>query len=138
MEVELDDVTGNTLRVRVRAEYREGKIVVLNIEDDVIKFKRNGEPRLYFDGERIQKCEMHEMMECKGTQAKYAGEIGEGGAQFMVYIPHFSEHVIEIQSTLKEAEEELFTPTNFMVMGIGIVALVGLGGYIFKIGKERE
>jgi hypothetical protein len=138
MEVELDDVSGNNLRVRVRAEYGEGKIVVLNIEDDVIKFERNGEPKLYFDGERIQKCEMNEIKECKGTQARYVGEVGNGGAQFMVYIPHFSEHVIEIESVVKDAQKELFTPTNFMVMGIGVLALVGLGGYIFKIGKERE
>ncbi len=138
IELELDEAEGNKVQLRVRAEYHEGKVVVINIEGNVLRF-RNGEgAKVYFDGKQIQQGSINEIMNAKGEQAKYVGVIGEGGAQFLVYIPHFSEHTITIESLIDQAKEELFTSTNYMVIGIGILALIGLTGYIFKIGKGRE
>jgi hypothetical protein len=63
---------------------------------------------------------------------------GEGGAQFLVYIPYFSEHTIEIESLVELTQKELFTQTNFVVAGLGILILIGLSLHIYKIGKGRS
>ncbi|UCE38758.1 MAG: hypothetical protein JSW00_05885, partial [Thermoplasmata archaeon] len=137
MEIELLEVTGNRVRVRVRAEFTEGKVVVINIAQNVLRFGESGNHRVYFDGEQVQKGSPDEVIAGEGVKAKYAGEIGEGGAQFLVYIPHFSEHIIEIESMVDQVKEELFTQTNYVVMGFSILALIGLTGHIYKIGKSR-
>lgn len=135
MEIELLEVTKNKVRVRVRAEFSEGKVVALNIEENVLRFGNSENVRVRFDGNRIQRGSVEQVMAAEGEQASYVEAVGEGGSQFLVYIPHFSEHIIEIESLF---EEELFTGTNFAVMGISILALVGLSGHIYKIGKNRN
>jgi hypothetical protein len=121
----------------VRAEFQEGKAVAINIEENVLKFGINGDCNVYFDGNKIGKGTAEEVISAKGTEAKYINEVGEGGAQFLVYIPHFSEHIIEIESLLEQAEEELFTGTNYVVMSFSLLALIGLGGHVYGIGKKR-
>lgn len=137
MELELLDVKGNRVRFRVSAEYTEGKVVAINIEEKVLRFGESDDSRVYFDGKQIKQGTIEEITEAKGAEAKYVWAFGEGGAQFLIYIPHFSEHIIEIESLLEQAKQELFTKTNYVVMGIGVIALIGLSGHIYKIGKSR-
>jgi hypothetical protein len=135
MEIELLEVTKNMVRVRVRAEFSEGKVVALNIEENVLRFGNSENVRVRFDGEWIQRGSVEQVMAAEGEQARYVETVEEGGSQFLVYIPHFSEHIIEIESLF---EGELFTGTNYAVMGISILTLVGLSGHIYKIGKNRK
>ncbi|UCE74874.1 MAG: hypothetical protein JSV56_04015 [Methanomassiliicoccales archaeon] len=137
MELEIDEATRKKIRVRVRAEFQEGKLIVLNVEQNVLNLGESGNCNVYFDGKKMQQGTFGEVLEGQGPQAMYMGAFEEEGAQFLVYIPHFSEHIIEIESLL-ELEEELFTGTNFVVMGFGIVTLIGLSGHIYKIGKSRD
>jgi hypothetical protein len=138
MEIEYLGKEGNTVRFRVRAEFQEGKVIALNIGENVLRFRNQNQFRVYFDGKQIQAGNAGEVVQGNGTQAKYAGETSEGGAQFLVYIPHFSEHIIEIESLIPLEEEELFTGTNFAVMGLSILALVGLSAHVYSIGKRRD
>jgi hypothetical protein len=138
MELNFEGIKGNRVRVRVSAEFQEGKVIALNIEENVLRFGKSGNSNVYFDGKQITQGTIGEVIEASGTEAKYFEAVGEGGAQFLVYIPHFSEHIIEIESLLEQAKEELFTRTNYLVMGFSILALMGLTGYIYKIGKSRK
>jgi hypothetical protein len=137
MELELDEATKKRIRVRVRAEFQEGKLIVLNVEQDVLNLGESGNCNVYFDGQKMQQGTLGEVLEAQGSQARYVGAFGEGGAQLLVYIPHFSEHIIEIESLVPLVEEVLFTQTNYVVMGLSILALIGLSGYVYKIGKSR-
>ena len=96
-----------------------------------------GSSNVYFDGEKMQQGTLEEVLEAQGIQARYVGAFGEGGAQFLVYIPHFSEHIIEIESLVPLVEEVLFTETNYVVIGLSVLALIGLSGHVYKIGKSR-
>ncbi len=138
MELELDEATSKRIKVRVRAEFQKGKLIVMNVGHNVLNFGEPGECNVYFDGNKIQQGTLGEVLNENGTQAKYIAAFGDGGAQFLVYIPHFSVHIIEIESLLEQVKEELFTGTNFVVMGIGIVTLIGLSGHVYKIGKSRD
>jgi hypothetical protein len=138
MEVEYLGREGNTVRFRMRAEFEEGKVVAFNIGENVLRFRNKNQVRVYFDGNQIQAGNAGDVVKGNGTQAKYAGEVGEGGAQFLVYIPHFSEHIIEIESLTELAEEHLFSDSNYAVMGFAILTLVGLSGHVYKIGKSRD
>ena len=86
----------------------------------------------------MQEGTLGEVLSENGSQAKYTASFGDGGAQFLVYIPHFSEHTIEIESLVEFAEKELFTGTHLLVSGLGILILIGLSLHIYKIGKNRE
>ncbi len=137
MELELDGATSKRIRIRVRAEFQEGKLIVLNVEQNVLNLGESGNCNIHFDGQKMQQGTLEEILEGNSSQAMYVGAFGEGGAQFLVYIPHFSEHIIEIESLVPLVEEVLFTQSNYVVMGLGILALIGLSGYVYKVGKSK-
>jgi hypothetical protein len=138
MELEFEGIYGNKIRIRVRAEFQEGKVIAINIDDEVMNFGKSGYCNVYFDGQQIRKGIVDEVISGNGKEAKYVGEMGEGGAQFLIYIPHFSEHIIEIESLYETAKEELFSASNYAVMGFAILALIGISGHVYKIGKSRK
>jgi hypothetical protein len=138
MELELDEATKKRIRVRVRAEFKEGKLIVLNVGHNVLNFGELGECNAYFDGKKMQQGTLGEVLNENGTQAKYTAAFGNGGAQFLVYIPHFSEHTIEIESLVELTQKELFTQTNLVVAGLSILTLIGISLHIYKIGKARN
>lgn len=138
MELDLDKAEGNTIRIRVTAEFETGKLIVINIDNEVQKFGKLSDAKVYFDGHRVRTCTINEIVEAKYPEAKYIMALGEGGAQFIVYIPHFSEHSIEIASTFRIEQDELFTSTNYIFLTLGVVALIGLTSYIYKIHKIEK
>jgi len=138
MQVQLESAEDNKVRVRVSAEFKEGKVLALNIDDEVLRFGEMDQLRVCFDGEPIELGSVDNIIEADGDESTYVVALDKGGAQFLVYIPSFSEHVIDIESLVELAKEKVFTSANFTVMAIGSVMLVGLGGHVYRIGKARR
>ena len=139
MKIELDDAKNNRVRVRVSADFEEGKVIVINVENEVLKFEELEDIKVYFDGEEIRMGKSEEVINATGDEAVFVVAMDSEGAQFLVYIPHFSEHIIEIESLFEQMGEKLFTNTNYIVMVFGIIILIGLTGFIYKKWKgERQ
>lgn len=137
MWLDLEQFKDNKVSVRVSAEYKERKVIVINIDANVLAFNKLDEIRVTFDGEPIEMGDSEELFETKGDKPKYVAALDTEDTQFLVYIPYFSEHTIEIESLVEPAEEKFFSSANYMVMGLSILILIGLSIYIYKIGKWR-
>ncbi|WP_455391525.1 hypothetical protein, partial [[Eubacterium] cellulosolvens] len=136
MNVEIDEQAQNRLRIRVTAEFQEGKVLVLNVDKNAFKVNNANQLRVRFDGQEIHLADINDVVNGKGTEAIYAAAIGESGGQYLIYIPHFSEHIITLES-LDFADEET---KDFLVMAFGaaMVTVIVLILIVVRIGKYRK
>jgi hypothetical protein len=133
MSVEIDEQSQNKVQVRVSAEFKEGKVLILNIEESALKVKSANQLKIRFDGNEISEGNIAEVLDGNGEEAQYAMALGESGGQYIVYIPHFSEHVITIESFI-EPEEAI----PLIGLGAAIITIILLVIVIFRIGKYRK
>ena len=136
MSVELEEQSQNRLKIRVAAEFKEGKVLVLNIDENTFKIKNSNQLRVTFDGQEIKLSDIDDVLDGQGNKAVYAVAVGEGGGQYLIYIPHFSEHVITLEALGISGEEA----AEFLLMAFGaaIITVVILILIVVKIGKYRE
>ena len=97
MTVEVKEQNQHKLQIKVSAEFKEGKVLVLNIEGSAFKVKNSQQLKIKFDGKEINEDNIDEVIKGIGTEAKFAAAIGEDGGQYLVYIPHFSDHMITFE-----------------------------------------
>jgi hypothetical protein len=136
MSVEVKEQSQNKLQIKVSAEFKEGKVLVLNIDGSALKIKNSQQLKVKFDGNEMAETNVDEIIHGNGTEAKFAAAIGEDGGQYLVYIPHFSEHIISFEIVGLASSQSV----NFMVgaVGIAILTVVLLMLIIIKIGKFKK
>ena len=138
--MQVEQAEGNTIRVRISAEFKEGKVIVLNMEDEVLGIEDATDVVVTFDGEAIEMGSVDEIINAEGDEAKYVLALDENGAQFLVYIPHFSEHTIEIAAVnsleSEDAKEDTLSVSYILII-IGVMLLVGVFIYILRGVRRR-
>ncbi len=136
MMVEVKEQHKHQLQIKVSAEFKEGKVLVLNIEKNAFQVKNLEQLQIKFDGKEIKMGDIEDVLDGKGTQAQFATELGEDGGQFIIYIPHFSEHVITLEN-LELTKDEV---SNFLLaaFGAGILTVFVLILIVVRIGKYRK
>jgi competence protein ComGC len=136
MCVEIKAQTKNRLEFKVLAEFKEGKVLVLNIEDSAFRIQNSQRLIIKFDGKEIDEADIDEVIKGNSTMAMYAKALGEDGGQFIVYIPHFSEHTI----TFEIIEIAASTSMNFIVVAIGtaILTIFILVVIVVKVKKYKN
>ncbi len=91
--------------------------------------------RVNFDGEPIEMGTSEEIVMAEWDEAKYVLALDSEGAHFLVYIPHFSEHTIEIESLSEMAKENIITNSNYIAIGLAVLVFAGLLAFVFKKGR---
>jgi len=125
------------IEIKVRADFTEGRLVVLNINES--NLRELGEFEILFDELKIDRMDAEKIIDHTGDKAVYALVETDDGIQLMVYIPHFSEHSIAIQSAAVEESDSEFSGSVLvmgMVLGV-MVGIIGLG-YVQKREKARK
>ena len=127
------------IQIRVRANFTEGRLVVLNI--NATNLRELGEFDILFDELKIDRMNADKIINYTGEKARYALLETDDGIQFMVYIPHFSEHTIAIQSAAVEESDSGFSGSVLamgMVLGV-VVGIISLG-YVQRreIARRKE
>ncbi len=136
MSVEIKEQNGHKLEVKVSAEFKEGKVLVLNVDENAFKIKNSQKLLVKFDGNEIKETGIDEVVFGNGTEAKYAKAVGTGGSQYVVYIPHFSEHIITIETVGQSTTSSISlisAAIGASLITIGILILVAI-----KSGKYRK
>jgi hypothetical protein len=136
MTVEIKEQSQHRLHIKVAAEFKEGKVLVLNVEGSAFKVKNSQQMKVKFDGKEIGEASIDEVISGNSTQAKYTAAIGGDGGQYLVYIPHFSEHLISFEIIEVATDQSL----GFIVeaIGIAIVTVAILILVTIKIGKFKK
>jgi len=133
MTVEVQEQSQHKLQIKVSAEFSEGKVLVLNIEESAFKVKNSQQLKVKYDGKEISEANIDEVIHGNTTQAKYATAIGDDGGQYILYIPHFSEHLISFEIINTPSSQTM----DFIIgaIGIAILTILILIVVIIRIGK---
>ncbi|MEM2924786.1 MAG: hypothetical protein QXJ68_03765 [Methanocellales archaeon] len=108
------DGENKTISVVVNSPTPEGKFIVFNIDKEVLGAIQSGDFKVMIDGKEIpQASSIQDLINAriKNETSKYLVTLGADGAQVIVYVQKFSEHVITIQAGIPSAVPgfELFT-----------------------------
>ena len=105
------------------------------MKTNVLYFGDTDRVRVSFDGERMGMGSIGEVLEANGSSPKYIVALDSNGTQFLIYIPHFSEHLIEIESLKEHIVEKVLSSENYMVMAFALLIFLALISYVYKRGK---
>lgn len=117
-------VQGKEIRVVVESESREGRTVVINMDNTVFPLAQVSRLKVLVDGEEASLAEDYSDVldpTNDGERAEYLVLIGERGIQVLVSLPHFSTRTITIRGPI--AAPSVWTPA-LVAVSIVIVVLI--------------
>jgi hypothetical protein len=128
------EVKGNAVVAIVSSENREGRTVILNIDNRALPILDLRRVEVEVDGEKVPLADSYEDVlnpNDDGGQAEYLILVGGEGIQVLVSIPHFSARTITIRGPIAA------TPANRtpLVLTAGIVFMLILL-FVFRRGSE--
>jgi len=139
-EMTFNNINKNGVDVVVNSEISTGRIVIINVDKEVIQNTPMEDLLVSIDSAKINRMtaleDLMEKVENKDVDGAYYALSGEQLTTVFVYIPHFSTHTISI-STLTSgisAVTNLLLPILLSVLFIGLF----IGGILVKKGKQND
>ena len=132
------DKTG--VDVVVNSQIPTGRIVIINVDKEVIQNTSIEELLVSIDDSQISKVtaleDLMEKVENKDTNGAYYALSGERLTTVFVYVPHFSTHTISIKSLVSgiAAVSNVILPIILSVLFI----CLSIGGIIVKKRKQQD
>ena len=123
-------VRGREIRVTVESENREGRTVVINVDNTVLPIVQPSRLKVLVDGEEASLAEDYSDVldpTNDGGRAEYLILVGERGMQVLVSLPHFSTRTITIRGPA--AAPTAWTP---LLVAVSIVVIVLILLFVFR------
>ncbi len=144
MEMEMELVSDGRIDITVRGDFSTGKVVILNIDETMLDITNFEDIIVKFDGSEIDYSNVNVVLAEDGNEPIYCLTMGNDGLRVLIYIPHFSEHVITIESgsfisaPLTLAAEG--STVSFWIVAIiaGAVIVILLIVNVMRIGKREH
>jgi len=124
------------IEFRVTGEFPEGRLVILNIDE--VNIDELGDFLVFFDELKIGKMDADKILDYTGNDAKYAIKETDNGLQLFVYIPHFSEHLISIQSVPVNDGNDSGFSGSLLIMGLIMGVVAGVFGLNYRQKKDVQ
>ena len=137
-EMTFNNVDNNGVDVVVNSQISTGRIVIINVDKEVIQNTSVEELLVSIDDSKISKVtaleDLMEKVENKDTDGAYYALSGERLTTVFVYIPHFSTHTISIKSLTSgiAAVSNVILPIILSVLFICLI----IGGIIVNKRKQ--
>ncbi len=127
MELKLQRMEQNRIEIQVSGDFNEGKCIVINTDSDTVSISEGQKIQVSFDGKVMERAgNIDEVLDANDATPRYYVEQGDNGYQISVYIPHFSEHTITVESVDDDDSTGESTIPGFTALGaLGALALVG-------------
>jgi len=127
----------NHLRLKISSESPEGKVMIMHVDKNMLRYDAQHRIMVKLDGKNITEGSVDAVMN-GGTEAKYAVVDNGDSVTLMVYIPHFSEHTLDVESEPVEGGEiNGFTMENPLLIALIIVVIIGVVGAVIWKTKSR-
>ena len=142
MELEMGTVSNGRMDITIRGNFSTGKVFVLNIDETVLDVSSFDDMVFKLDGEVIEVSNIHLVLSESGDEAKYCLTVGNDGLRALIYIPHFSEHVVTIESesfiSVPSKTEELPEFLGIIAIAAGILVVLLLFVNVLRLGKKKH
>ncbi len=126
----------NHIRLQISSDTPEGKVMVMHAEKSMLQYDSHHRIIVKLDGKNISEASADDVMN-GGNEAKYAVIDNGDSVSIMVYIPHFSEHTLDVESEPVEGGEITGALENPLVMGLVILVVLGvIAAIVWKV-KSR-
>ena len=141
MHVELQSMTQDMIRLQVNCTDPAGRIMAFNLDNTSLMLQEMDRIGIHYDGTPMACVNDPGLVFNATTATCWISQQTREQAQVMMYIPEFSEHIIDIVVESDEADEtdEVPTTTETGVPGFeAIIAVLGLvlTGYVSKKLKK--
>ena len=139
-EMTFNNVDSNGVDVLVNSEIPTGRIVIINVDKDVIQNTSVEQLLVSIDDATISAVsaleELMEKVENKDTNGAYYALSGERLTTVFVYIPHFSTHTISIKSLASgiSAVSNVILP---IILSMLFICLI-IAGIIMRKRKQQD
>lgn len=132
--MEFIDMGDDIVDVVVDSGIPDGRIVMINLNDEAIEANSVDDLSVKLDGKKIEHTKTLDklMDQVDGDEAKFYALFGDEGITVFVYVPHFSTHTITIESILSSTSN-ILVPT---VLALVLVAVAVLA--ILLRGKKAK
>lgn len=142
MELEIKDISKNRINIIIRANFSEGKVIVLNIAHTALEIPNVNNCTIKFDGKTAELSNVKTVLSANGEKAIYCLTIGNNGTQALIYIPQFSEHLVTVEtmsvtSTISESDKVVGTVSVIAIIA-GIVTVLILVLNIIRSGRQKD
>ena len=101
----------NSLHLSVSAEGHQGKLIMLTLEKSILEYGKNRTVKVMLDSKEI-KMEQYNHVLNESQNAAYAVLNNTNAITILIYVPHFSEHTLDIESVPVSSNNENTTTTS--------------------------
>ena len=127
----------NHIRLQISSETSEGKVMVIHAEKSMLQYDSHHKIVVKLDGKNISEASVDAVME-GNNEAKYAVIDNGNSVSIMIYIPHFSEHTLDVESEPVEGGEiSNVLMENPLVIALLVIVVIGIVGAIIWKVKSR-
>lgn len=123
VQTQVQNAEINRVEIKVSAESQEGKCVVINVDKETMSLSTDHEIVVKLDGSRMEKTDVDTVLNSNDAKGRYSVAEGSDAYQIYVYIPHFSDHTLTVETETSGSNTEASTPgftALFLVMGLVI------------------
>ena len=135
VQLQVQNAQQNKLEIKVSAQYPEGKCVVINIDKGTMALSGNQQIMVKMDGQKMEKADIDTVLNAHDSKGRYNVAEGSNGYQICVYIPHFSDHTLTVET--ENTGESSQSQTPGFTAGAVIIGSIGALGIAAAIRKKK-
>jgi len=132
--VQVQNNEKNKIQVQVQAESHEGKVMIMDINKSQMQYDAQHQIKVKLDGKELKMSSETEVLAAQGTEGKYAVVDNGNYVTVMVYIPHFSDHTLDVESQPTVLGEITGNP---LIIGAIVAAIVIVAVAAVVVIKRR-
>ena len=135
VQMQIQNAQKNMLQIKVSAQYQEGKCVIINVDKETMNASANQHIVVKMDGQKMEKADIDTVLNAHDSKGRYNVTEGSNGYQICVYIPHFSDHTLTVETESTSNEESQQTPG--FTAGALVIGSIGALGIMAILRKRR-
>ncbi len=120
----------NRVQVKLQADFHEGKVVMVELNKSQMSYDAHHRIMVKLDGKEINEASESEVLSASGTTAEYAVVDNGNTVTLLVYVPHFSEHTLDVESQA-EGASAMFN-TYLIIGAVAAVIIVAVAVILIK------
>ena len=129
----IQNMEKDRLKITVDSENHEGKVLMINVNKSDLQYDSSHKIVVKLDGNELRMTSENDVL-AGGSEGKYAVIDNGNSVMILVYVPHFSEHTVDVESQSTSPIEVMGNP---MYMGIIIAVVVIIIVAVVAIMKRR-